>query len=263
MFFLRDFKLISSRENSLIKLICGLQSSAKKRHENGLFVLEGLRICQDANLNGIQFDKLIVSESAFKKLQDKISDFSVNSNECYIITDSLLKKISDTDSPQGIMALARFPKTTDVEISKTGRYIALENLSDPSNLGAISRTAEALGVDGIIISDSSCDPYSPKVLRASMGTILRLPIIIFEDFSKKISTLGLRTYSCVVDNTAEKITDVNFCDGSIIIIGNEANGISESTKAVSDMLITIPMRGKAESLNAANAASIAMWEMMK
>ena len=260
---MKNFKAISSKENSLIKLVCGLQSSSKTRRENGLFVLEGLRICDDALQNGIQFDKLIVTESLMEKFALQIENFAENSAECYLVTESLFKKMSDTTSPQGIIAVAKIPQNSDCKIDRNGKYIALENLSDPSNLGAVSRTAEALGVSGIIISDNSCDPYSPKVLRASMGTLLRMPVIILSDFANKISTLGLKVYSCVVDNTAEKITEQNFKNGTVLIIGNEANGITDETKKNSDKLITIEMSGKAESLNAAIAASIAMWEMMK
>ena len=257
-----DFKAISSKDNSLIKLVFALQKSAKSRRENGLFVLEGLRICDDASINGIQFDKLIVSESAKIKYENEVEKFAENSKECFTISDGLFKKISDTQSPQGIIAVAKIP-ANNTEIDLNGRYIALENLSDPSNLGAVSRTAEALGVSGIIISDNSCDPYSPKVLRASMGTLLRMPVIIFTDFANEIKNSGLNSYACVVDRDAKSISQIDFTNGSVLIIGNEANGITNATKSVSNALITIKMSGKAESLNAAIAASIAMWEMMK
>lgn len=260
---MKEFKYISSKENSLIKQVIGLQTSAKFRRENGLFVIEGLRICSDATDNGIRFDKLIVSADAKEKHPDEIATFSENANECYVLSASLFKKISDTSTPQGIIAVAKIPENTDFKIDCSGKYIALENLADPSNLGAVSRTAEALGVTGIILSHNSCDPYSPKVLRASMGTVLRMPIIILDNFSNSISELGLKVYSCVVEKTAKKITEINFTGGTIVVIGNEANGITDETKAVSDACITIPMLGKAESLNAATAAAIAMWEMLK
>ncbi len=260
---MKEFKFISSKENSLIKQVVGLQTSAKFRRENGLFVLEGLRICFDAMENGIRFDKLIVSTLAHERQALEIDTLSENADECYILPDNLFKKISDTNTPQGIIAVAKIPQAKAHKVDVCGRYIALENLADPSNLGAVSRTAEALGIAGIILSDNSCDPYSPKVLRASMGTVLRMPIIILDNFSKEIANLGLKVYSSVVEKNAKKITDVDFSDGSVVIIGNEANGITEETKAVSDECITIPMLGKAESLNAATAAAIAMWEMLK
>ena len=130
-------------------------------------------------------------------------------------------------------------------------------------MGAVSRTAEALGVSGIILNSNACDPYSPKSMRASMGTLLRMPIIILDDFSKDLCSIGLKTYACVVDKDAESITDINFSDGSVVIIGNEANGITEETKSAASKRITIKMQGLAESLNASVAAAISVWEMMK
>lgn len=258
-----DFKTITSRENSLIKLAFSLQNSSKARRDNGLFLIEGLRICKDAIDNGIKFEKLIVSETAIKKYEDDVSLFSKNAVESFVITDSLFKKISDTTSPQGIIAICKIKTENKNKIDKKGRYIALENIADPSNLGAVSRTAEALGVTGIIVSSISCDPFSPKALRSSMGTLLRMPVIVLDDFSNEIGKLGLKTYSCVVDKDATSINEIIFSDSSVIIIGNEANGITKETKENSDYLITIPMSGNAESLNAAVAASIVMWEMMK
>ena len=260
---MRNFTVITSRENSLIKFVCSLQSSSKARKENGLFVLEGLRILKDAYDNSIRFDKLIISESASNKYADEIADFESVSDECYCLPDSLFKKISDTTSPQGLIAVSKIPQNHPEKIKETGRYIALENISDPSNLGAISRTAEALGVSGIILTDNGCDPYSPKALRASMGTLLRMPLIILKDFSTELCNSNLKTYSCVVESEATSINTVKFTDGSVIIIGNEANGITVETRNNSFKKITIPMSGRAESLNAAVAAAIASWEMMK
>lgn len=263
MLILKDFKQISSKDNSLIKLISKLQTSKKCRYENGLFVLEGLRICKDAYENGTMFDKLIISNSALKKLNSDIEILSENANECIEIPDYIFEKLSDTKSPQGILAVCQMQNNTTEHIDLNGRFLAFENVSDPSNLGAVARTCEALGISGIILSNDGCDPYSPKVLRASMGTLLRMPLFILEDFSKDLAKLPLKKYACVVDNDALSIKNVDFNDGSIVIIGNEANGITDETKAISDFLVTIKMTGKAESLNAAAAAAIAIWEMMK
>lgn len=256
-----DFNKITAKDNPLIKLVCSLRDSSKARKENGLFVLEGLRICFDALENGIVFDKLIVSEAFLKKQEESIEKLSDNSVSIYLIPDSLFAKISDTDSPQGIIALVKIPKN-DKSFDKSGRYIALENVQDPSNLGAISRTAEALGINGIVLK-SGCDPFSPKSLRASMGTLLRLPLYITDDLTAFITEHSLRSFACVVDSSAEKITSVEFKDGDVLIIGNEANGITKETADNAFKKITIPMLGSAESLNAAAAAAIAMWELKK
>ena len=256
------FKEITSRDNSLIKHILELQNSSKKRQKSDCFVLEGLRICKDALENGIVFDKLIFSKTALKKTEKEILVFSAKSKECILLPDDLFNKISTTETPQGIMVLGVKPKINS-EINPKGRYIALENLQDPSNLGAIARSCEAFGVSGIIMSKGCCDPYAPKSLRASMGTLLRLPIIVLEDFINDIKGFGFKTYACVVDSCAAAINNVNFGDGSVVLIGNEANGLASETVEKCDFSVTIPMKGKAESLNASVAAAIAVWEMMK
>lgn len=258
---MKDFTVITSKDNPVIKSVSSLQNSAKTRRETGLFVLEGLRICYDALENAVPFKQLIVSKTAFKKQEDKIEVLAENSEKCYLVEDYLFTKMSDTENPQGIIAVGKLPQN-NANLDINGKYIALENIQDPSNLGAISRTAEALGVSGIILS-GGCDPFSPKALRASMGTLLRLPLIKTENLSDLLKNSNMKSYACVVDGYKKQINEVTFDNGSIVIIGNEANGITEETRSFADCLVTIPMKGKAESLNAAVAASIAMWEMMK
>ncbi len=259
---MKNFKIITSKDNPLIKLITSLQVSANARKEHNLFVLEGLRICDDAVTCGVVFERLIVSDTAYDKYNVFIENLSKSAKECYKIPDKLFTKISDTTSPQGIIAIAKMPQN-NTQIRKQGRYIALENINDPSNLGAISRTAEALGVSGMILSKGCVDPYSPKSLRASMGTLLRMPLIVFDNFALDIKKSGLKSYACVVEGQATSITNVTFTDGTIIMIGNEANGLTEEAKTLADSKITIKMSGKSESLNASVAAAISIWEMMK
>lgn len=257
-----DFIEITSKDNPLIKFVSNLQTSSKHRKDADLFVLEGLRICDDAYQNNIRFDKLIVTKEFAQKHSDFFNKFVSNSDFCYFLKEDLFKKISNTNSPQGVIALAKTPRN-NIDISSNGRYIALENIADPSNLGAIARTAEALGVDGIIISSNGCNPYAPKSLRSSMGTLLRMPLFITDDVIKFIKEKKLRSFACVVDKDADDISNCDFCDGDVLIIGNEANGLCDDTKLKSDKCVTIKMSGMAESLNAAAAAAIAMWEMVK
>lgn len=259
---MQEFTEISSKDNAVFKLITGLNGSSKKRLKEGLFIIEGLRICYDAFENGIEIDKLIFSNSARIKHKNDIEILSKKAKKCYLISDNLFLKISDTVSPQGIIIIGKIPEN-NYKINSNGRYIAVENLQDPSNFGAISRSAEALGVNGIVVTSNGCDPYSPKVLRASMGTVLRMPIFITDNLIDFANNNGLRTVSCVVDKSAQNIKDFNFKNGDILLIGNEGNGLTAETKDKSDNLVTIKMTGKAESLNAASAAAIAMWEMIK
>ena len=170
-----DFTRITSRENAIIKHILQLNQSSSKRKEEGVFVLEGLRLCLDAIQNGCSINTLVVSDFAFNKYAKDIKELYENSVEKYLIPDSLFQKISDTVTPQGILCVCDLPKADFSNLNSNHKYIALENLQDPSNLGAISRTAEALGINGIIMQ-GGCDPYSPKSLRASMGALLRIPV---------------------------------------------------------------------------------------
>ncbi len=256
-----DFLKITSRDNSLIKLVSQLNNSGRSRKEHGLFVIEGLRLCRDAAENGYSFTHLLVSETAASKYAEEIELLSRKAEKCYLLSDNVFEKASDTKSPQGIICLGKLCEDSK-KINSKGRYIALENIADPSNLGAVARTAEALGIDGLIISSGGCDPFAPKSLRASMGALLRLPVIIPDDFLGELKASGLSLYACVVSGEAKSLTDVSFSDGSVALIGNEANGLTDEAIAVSEP-ITIKMTGRAESLNAAVAASIVMWEMQR
>lgn len=259
---MHKFMEITAKDNALVKLVCSLQGSAKARREKGLFVLEGLRICRDAFENSIKFTHIIVTRTALEKFGEEIKRFSLAANQMVLVPDALIKKMSDTDTPQGILAVAEMPKINS-KPNKSGRYIGLERVADPSNLGAVARTAEALGIDGIVLTNDGCDPYSPKALRASMGTLLRMPLYICEDITLFADNIGLRKIACVVNSDAKKITEITPANGDIFLIGNEANGLSDKTKEAADIKITIPMSGRAESLNAAAAASIVMWEMTR
>ncbi len=262
------FDKISSRDNRKIKDTVKLVSSAKYRRETGLFVLEGVRLCSDAVGCGISVKTLFITETAYEHYSDKLLNVFENAAEIYSVTDEVFVKMCDTTSPQGVLAVCESPDIEQraVNISATGRYIACENVSDPSNLGAISRTAEALGVSGMILIGNCCDPYGPKSQRASMGSLLRLPIYRFADIYTAYEFLHSRSlcvYASVVDRDAKKVTDVKFSDGDVIVIGNEGNGLTEEAKLICDERITIPIFGRAESFNAASAAAILLWELKK
>lgn len=251
---------ITSPDNAVVKDICRLQESSKFRKERGLFVAEGLRLCRDA-VDASETDICIMTE-AFSKQHKADSDyFAEKSNKCISVSDRVMKKMSGTVSPQGIVCVCKIPKIP-FEVKKSGKYIALENMSDPSNLGAVARTAEALGIDGIIVSGNGCDRCNPKALRASMGALVRLPVIELCDFANEIKKFGLPLYGCVIDADADDIRNADFSKGGIAVIGNEANGLTEQTKSISRK-VTIRMFGPTESFNAATAAAIVMWEMVR
>ena len=176
----------------------------------------------------------------------------------------MLKTISDTVTPQGVVCTVAM-KQNNFEYEKGKKYIALDTVQNPDNLGAISRTAEAFGIDGMVIC-GGCDIYNPKALRASMGALFRLPVKVCQGLENEIEAcrkLGIGSFATVPDRDARDITKTDFSKGALCIIGNEGNGVSKEIISLCDERITIKMSGRAESLNAAAAASITMWELVK
>lgn len=260
---------ITSVNNPKIKQVGKLLSSAKHRREEGLFVLEGLRLCMDLVRTGLQAEELFYTEEAYQKSPKELDELMAISSSIYPITNLVATKLTDTKNPQGVVCVVRSLDKQEGrnKIDKTsadGKYILLENVQDPANLGAISRTAEALGITGLIVS-GGCDVYSPKALRASMGALLRIPVLLTDDIPttlKQAETAGLKTYASTPSTDAVSIAKADFRGGVLCVIGNEANGVTDETLAGCQERITIPMAGRAESLNAGAAASILMWEMV-
>lgn len=256
---------ITSRSNEKIKHFIKIVESSKQRREDGLFAVEGVRLCFDALLSGYEITELYYTDNAMHKYSEKLSQLYDNSESIFNITDDVAKKMSDTVNPQGVFCLIKMKNAADVGVKSGKKYIALDNIQTPDNLGAISRTAEALGIDALIVF-GGCDIYNPKAMRASMGSFLRLPVIFTDNLAKLIAdaqNCGIKTYATVPDSDAEKITDIDFSEGAITVIGNEGSGVSAEIQKAVYKNITMPMSGKAESLNASAAAVITIWEMTK
>lgn len=254
---------IISVSNPRIKAAVKLRESAKERREKGMFFLEGLRLCRDAARTNIVADTVFYTQKFSKEHGDALCEITENVQNVFSVSDEVMQKLSDTVNPQGVVSICAIPQFVD-EIND-GLYIALEKTADPTNLGAIARSAEAFGVKGIYISSDSCDPYSPKSLRAGMGALLRLPIIRCNNFFEEIRELsknGATLYASVVDSTATDVCKIKPQGTSILLIGNEANGLSSEITQISEK-ITIKMSGRAESLNAAAAAAILIFELTK
>ena len=181
------------------------------------------------------------------------------------ISRELYDRLSDTGSPQGFLCVIDMNSTPRLnEISISGKYAALENIQDPSNLGTILRTAEALGVDGVILSEGCCDIFSPKVVRGSMGAVFRLPFMQVKsmaDFVRIQTSSGAVCYASA-PRDAEDIENIDFSGGAIMLIGNEGNGLKEETISCCTKRVKINMKGRAESLNAAAAAAILLYRLL-
>lgn len=260
-------KRISAKDNPLIKHINKLIKSSKYRAEQGEFIAEGVRLCEDALYSGCDIISLVVSDFACEHYMDTVTKLSKKSENSYVVPDSLFSKISDTRNPQGVLCIIKAldNHTLFDKIKCNGKFLALDNIQDPSNLGTILRTAEAVGIDGVILSSDCCDIYSPKVVRGSMGAVFRLSYTIVDTIAGFLSdNKDIASFASVVDSRASKISDLDF-DGKTVcvVVGNEANGVKQSTIDACCGSVTIPMKGRAESLNASVAASIIMWEMIK
>ncbi|MCL2532201.1 MAG: RNA methyltransferase [Oscillospiraceae bacterium] len=240
--------VITSTQNPQIKFAVKLRDSAKARREHGQFFLEGYRLCMDALENGYTPELLFCTDKFDLPGAVRISE-------------SVAQKLGDTVTPQGIFGLFKANSPAPAQ-QLSGKIIALENLQDPANLGAIARTAEALGIDCLVVS-GGCDVYHPKALRASMGALLRLPVTQIEDSPSWLEQCELPCYAAVPVGAAITPPECDFTAGAVIVIGNEGNGLSNEVIAACDARLTIPMRGRAESLNAAAAAAILMWELCK
>ncbi len=254
---------IKSRNNQLIKNIKKLFVSSKYRHETGMFVLEGARLCFDAMKSDYEIEILLITDSSRARYKDECETAENQAVRIILIDDDVAVKLSDTENTQGIFAVVKMKAAQTLQALK-GKYVAFDSLQNPLNVGAIIRTADALGMDGAICYNC-CDIYNPKALRASMGSILRLPLFFSSDLYndlKEAKDNGVKIYSAVVNHDAEDLSQISFSDDSVMVIGNEANGVSENINSISN-LITIPMHSKAESLNAMAAASIILWEMTK
>ena len=257
---------ITSKSNDKIKQAAKLCADSSERKKQGLFFLEGLRLCCDAAKNGITAESVFVTEDALDRYGSELQ-ILLSSENVYVITEELAAKLSDTKNPQGVFCICKtLDKCYNIDkIDYNGIYIALENVQTPGNLGAAARTAEALGLNGLIVS-GGCDIYNPKALRAAMGSMLRLQVFDVPDLSSFLRLCaqnGMNTYAAVPDSSALPVTQMEKSGGIICAVGNEGNGLSENVIAACREKITIPMKGRAESLNAAAAASVIMWEMVR
>ncbi|ADZ84283.1 TrmH family RNA methyltransferase [Cellulosilyticum lentocellum] len=254
-------KQITSPQNNVIKNIKELQKKKSARKSEGLFVIEGIRGVKEIPSH-VKIKYLITTSEVDEKELG-----AVKAEERLEVSKEIYNSISDTQSPQGAMAVAYMPTYDLVHFNiEAGHYLVLENLQDPGNLGTIIRTAHAFDFKGVFITKGSVDLYSPKVVRSTMSSLFHVPIVIEEEIDTYMDFLkqkGVTLYTTALIPGAKPIYDVTFEEKVAIIIGNEGNGVSERVKEASDHTVIIPMPGAAESLNAAIATSICMYEITR
>lgn len=278
-------EIISSKDNKRIKYIRGLLEKGGIRKKNHSFVVEGIKLVDEALEYGNVLD-IIVSESLYEEIVsgDLTRNGLLTDNGKHIIkqvkqgtsltvvSDAVFKSVSETITPQGILAEVEMPKHRlleenflEIAYEKMGKIklLILEDTADPGNLGTIMRTAEAAGVTGVIMGKGTVDIFNPKVVRSTMGSIFRLPFAYVDDLKAVILRLkrdGISFYATHLMGK-ESYRDISYSDKAGILIGNEARGLSDEIANLADTYVIIPMQGKVESLNAAVAAALMMYEV--
>ena len=253
--------MITSASNKSIKNVQALLSKAKERKKQGVFVVEGPKMSFEAPydwVSAVYMSESFFNDDRFKEEKKRFLD------KTEIVSDAVFKSMSDTQTPQGVLAIVKMPHYEIDELFKGDKteLLVLESIQDPGNLGTIFRTAEAAGATGILLSSDSVDVYNPKVIRSTMGAVFRMPFFYVKDLPaavKSLSGQGIRTYAAHL-NGKNVYDEEDYTEGCAFLIGNEGNGLRDEVSECADCLIRIPMCGKAESLNAAVAAAVLMFE---
>lgn len=251
--------MITAASNSRIKRLVQLNQKAKTRREEDVFVVEGAKMFLEAPLKKLR--EVYVSETFLEKCscRERLEETGYE-----VVSDQIFGKISDTCTPQGILCVVeQFHYNMKELLQKENPvFLLLENIQDPGNLGTMLRTGEGAGISGVIMSRDTVDLYNPKVIRSTMGSIYRMPFLYAEDFAetiREVQRAGVSVYAAHLKGEASYVRQ-DYKKGTAFLIGNEGNGLKEETADLADIYIRIPMEGRVESLNAAVAASVLMYE---
>lgn len=255
--------MISSSANPKIKQVIQWQNKAKERRNAGIFLTEGFKLYEEAPVSSVR--EVYISESACEKVRENIElkkKLEMTGRE--VVTDEVFARMSDTQTPQGILCVLKRPEYTLEQIlsKQPPLLVILEDIQDPGNLGTIIRTGEGAGITGVIMTKGTVDLFNPKTIRATMGSIFRVPYVYTEELTEVLHLLRERqiaTYAAHLEGR-EYYDCFNYDKGTAFLIGNEGNGLRRETADEADHYLRIPMEGKVESLNAAVASSLLMYE---
>ena len=251
--------MITSASNQKVKNLIGLIQKSKVRKEQDVFITEGVKMFLEADTDRIK--EVYVSASFYEK---SIAREKLEQCNYEILSDELFKKVSDTQTPQGVLCVMKqyHYKLEDLFQKENPLFLILEDIQDPGNLGTMVRTAEGAGVDGIIMTKGTVDIYNPKTIRSTMGSIYRMPFFYTEDLlgvMKELQKRNVRLYAAHLKGS-KFYHQLDFKAATAFLIGNEGNGLKDETADAADVYMKIPMEGKVESLNAAVASVILMYE---
>lgn len=246
--------IIISKDNEIIKNIKKLK---EKKYRVDSYIVEGIKMVKEA-INENQEIALIAIREDFK------IDFDTKNIKTVTISNKIFNDISDVKTPQGILAVIKKNQNNQIE-TNSDYILALDSLQDPGNMGTIIRTADSANINQIIINKTTVDPYSPKVIRSTMGAIYRTNIIEVEDLKATLKEMKSKGFQIITTDlkATQSIYDINYNNKTVVVIGNEANGVSQEILQTADKKVIIPMLGKTESLNASIAASIMIYEYVR
>lgn len=253
--------MITSTSSKQVKNLINLTKKAKERNKQGVFIVEGRKMFEEAPKEWVLL--VYVSETF---LQSEEHQKLLEGYEYEVLSDAVFRAVSDTQTPQGILCVVKMPqwRFEDIDLSK-GAVLLLESIQDPGNLGTMLRTGEGAGIQAVIANKTTVDLFNPKTIRSTMGSIYRVPFLVTEDLKETIFELQRKGMSIYAAHLKGKMNydEANYCGSCGFLIGNEGNGLSEEIAGLADTYIKIPMAGKVESLNAAIAATILMYEVSR
>jgi TrmH family RNA methyltransferase len=249
---------ITSRENAKIKYACKLASTASFRRSEGRFLAEGRKLCPELS-KGATLETLFYTETAMQKCPE----LAQLPGEHYLVEDHVADKLADVGTHQGVFGVFRTPTATLDDVKAGGRWLALERVQDPGNVGTLLRSAAAFGFDGVLLSDGCASPFAPKTLRASMGAAVQLPIIEVGDMAQAVQAMQQKGITCLAAAlyNSEPLSKAarEYPNGVCVVIGSEGQGLTEQTVQACDKTVRIPMTDRVESLNAGIAGSVLLW----
>lgn len=272
-----DMLLITSKQNPRIKGVCAL-SEKREREALALFRFDGIKLLIEAIEKGIEIDSVYIRESSFRYVAERLgAEFSrLDSDKITLVSDAVFEKMSLEKAPEGVITVAKYidkirkiTKIENVELPQKSECVFLaESLQDPGNLGTLIRSAAALGINRVVISSDSADVYNPKTIRAAMGGLFYISVDrverdIFGEYIGALRADGRRVFAAALDERAQTLDKLDIKAGDCFVIGNEGHGLTDGTIGACDGSVIIPMVDEVESLNAAAAAVILMWEMKK
>jgi len=253
--------MITSPHNPKLKLIRALQGRAKERREAGAFVVDGVRLVEDAVNNNWRLKFALFDETLSERGRLIVERLTLNGVDVEEISASLMKSLSETETPQGILAVLEL---INLPIPNLPTFILIpDQIRDPGNLGTLLRTAAAAGAQAVLLPPETTDAFAPKVIRAGMGAHFRLPIhsMNWAEVEQVVRSAGLQVF--LADMDGQSCWETNLRQPVALVIGGEADGASESARKLANGKITIPMNGSVESLNAGMAGSILMFEVVR